>query len=281
MDDDAILAYWFQYMTAEGCTPATVKERGIAVRALLRRTGSTLLTMHRHDLIGDLARDGLSAKTRQNYRSLYHTLFTWIQDEGFRQDNPAARLPRTRVPQVEANPVSTDDIAYLLASGIYAKTRMYVLLYAYQGFRATEIAAVSGESIDWERQRIRSDEAKGGKIVWRPIHPIVWAELQRYPRTGYIFPSRGGHVSRKTVSNVLGKAMQRAGIQHRPHQLRAWHATEMIDAGAATIVVQTSMRHSDARSLNRYVRVSDDVLRAAMTLLPVVEVPERSGRRAA
>lgn len=280
LDDDALLAYWFDYMAAEGCTAGTIRERNIAIRALLRRTGQSLLTMNRHDLISDLARD-LSAKTKQNYKSLYHTLFTWIQDEGFRADNPAARLPRTRVPSVEADPVTTDEIEHLLNSGIYAKTRMYVLLYAYQGFRAVEIAAVSGESIDWDRQRIRSDEGKGGKVVWRPIHPLVWDELQKYPREGYLFPGKDGHVSRKTVSNVLSKAFARAGIQHRPHQLRAWFATELVEAGASTIVAQHAMRHSNLMSMDRYVRVRDDAIRDAMDLLPRVTVPQKSGRSAA
>lgn len=287
MNDEGILAYWREYQAAEGCTVATIRERMIAVRALLRRTGLSLHTIDRRALIGDLARTTaagrpLSPKTKQNYRSLYHTLFTWMQDEGLRADNPAARLPRTRVPTVEANPMATVDIERLLFSGIYAKTRLYVLLYAYQGFRCIEIAAVSGESIDWERQRIRSDEGKGGRVVWRPIHPIVWSELQKYPRTGYLFPSKdGGHVSRKTVSNVLSKALRRAGINHRPHQLRAWHATELVDAGVPTIVVSASMRHTDLRSLAHYTRVTDDALRTAGRRLPVVPVPARSHRRAA
>jgi len=278
MDDDAILSFWAAYQAAESCTPGTIKERMIVVRALLRRSEKTLLTVTRHDLIADLARD-LSPKTRQNYKSLFHTLFAWMQDESFRQDNPAARLPRTRVPKSEPNPVTTEDIEFLLNSGIYAKTRMYVLLYAYQGFRAVEIAAVSGETIDWDRRRILSKDGKGGKEVWRPIHDIVWSELQRYPREGPLFPSpAGGHISRKTVSNVLSKAFTRAGIDHRPHQLRAWHATELIEAGVSTLVAQHSMRHSDLQSLNRYVTVSEKRLREAMDMLPGVLVPLRSGR---
>lgn len=275
--DDALLEYWSDFMRAEGCTENTIKERGIVIRALLRRTGCTLLTITRHHLIADLARD-LSPKTKQNYKSLYHTLFTWLQDEDFRPDNPAGRLPRSRVPHTEPDPVRTEEIEQLLGAGIYAKTRMYVLLYAYQGFRAIEIAAVAGENIDWERQRILSVEGKGGKEVWRPIHPIVWEEAQKYPRQGFWFPSGTGHISRKTVSNVLSKAFKRAGVQHRPHQLRAWHATTLIEAGVSTIVAQHSMRHSDLQSLNRYVRVSEDKLREAMSMLPAVAVPDHSGR---
>lgn len=279
MDDDVLLDYWAAFQAAESCSSTTIGDRAIAIRALMRRTDRTLLTLTRQDLIADLSRP-LSPKTRQNYKSMYHTLFTWMQDEGFRLDNPAARLPRARIPRSEPNPVRTTDIERLLASGIYAKTRLYVLLYAFQGFRAIEIAAVAGETIDWERQRILSKDGKGGKEVWRPIHSLVWDELAKYPTTGYLFPAPGGegHVSRKTVSNVLSKAFKRAGLEHRPHELRAWHATELVAAGVSTIVAQHSMRHSDLQSLNRYVTVSEDRIRDAMELLPRVAVPGRSGR---
>jgi len=56
--------------------------------------GKSVLEITRHNLIADLARP-LSAQTKQNHKRLYHTLFTWMQDEGFCADNPGARLPRT------------------------------------------------------------------------------------------------------------------------------------------------------------------------------------------
>ena len=98
------------------------------------------------------------------YKSIFHGFFAWMQGEGFRADNPAVRLPKVRVPKVEPDPVTTDDIEYLLASGIYRRTRMWVLLYAYQGFRAQEIAAVHGtHSVDWNRRRLLSLDGKNGK----------------------------------------------------------------------------------------------------------------------
>ena len=284
MDSEAIIGYWVAYLKAEGSTDDSMKQRVTIIRALMRRTGKPLLEMTRHDLIHDLGREGLEATTRANYKSLYHTFFTWMQDEGFRIDNPGARLPRVRLPAVEPNPVSTDDIQYLLTSGIYARTRMFVLLYAYQGFRAREIAAVAGETIDWQHRRILSKDGKGGKEVWRPIHPLVWGELQRWPRRGHLFPSPyrpGEHITAKNVSTVLSKAMRRAGIAHRPHQMRAWYATEMIGGGASTAVVAAAMRHSDMQSIEHYVRVSDDSIADAHALLPLVVVPQRSGRKRA
>lgn len=289
MDDDAILTLWAAYMAAESCRPRTIKDRLILVRALLNRTGKTLRTIDRNDLILDLGRRDargrdLSPRTKQNYRALYHVLFAWMQDEGIRPDCPAVRLPRTRVARVEANPLTTAELQELLLSGIYARSRLYALLYAYQGFRCVEIAAVSGDSIDWTQQRIRTDEAKGGLVVWRPIHPLVWDELQRYPRKGWLFPSPtrpGEHVTANNVSTVLAAALRRAGIRHRPHHLRAWHATELLAAGVPLEVAQQSMRLANASTIKHYGRVPDRAVRDGMRRLPVVEVPQRSGRRRA
>lgn len=283
LDDDAYLSLFAATQAAEGCSRETIRERDIALRAMWRRTETSAITVTRHDLIRDLGREGISQRTRANYRSLYHTFFTWLQDEEYRSDNPSARLPRQRYQRQEANPVETEDIEFLLGSGIYGRTRMYVLLYAYQGFRAVEIAAASGEAIDWKRKRILSVDGKGGKEVWRPIHPLVWEQLQRFPRTGWLFPSRtGGHVHRKSVSNVLSKAFQRAGlVGHRPHNLRAWFATMQLEAGVSGPVVQATMRHTDAQSMRFYHKPSESAMRAAIESLPVVVVPERSGRRAA
>lgn len=284
MDDDAILDFWTAFQTAAGSTPKSIKERVIALRATLRRTGKTLLTINRNDLIRDLGRPGIAASTRANYKSLMYGFFTWMQDEQFRLDNPGARLPKVRVPKTEPDPVTTEDIEHLLASGMYRRTRMWVLLYAYQGMRAAEIAAVSGRSIDWARGRILSVDGKAGKEVWRPIHPVVWEQLQTWNTSGWLFPSpvkKGQHITAQNVSQVLSAALKRAGIAHRPHQLRAWFATELIDAGASTLVVAAALRHSDSQTVEKYVRVKDAAILEATSKLPRVKVPDRSGRRVA
>lgn len=284
LDDDALLDYWAAYQAASGSTAKSIKERTISIRAMLRRTGTSLLTTTRHDLIRDLGRPKIAASTRANYKSLMHGFFTWMQEEEFRLDNPAVRLPKVRVPRQEPDPVRTEDIERLLHSGIYRRTRLWVLLYSYQGMRAAEIAAVSGTSINWDRRRILSAEAKNGVEVWRPIHPVVWEELAKWRTTGWLFPShihQGKHVTANNVSNVLSKAFKRAGIPHRPHQMRAWYATEMIDAGTPTIVVAAAMRHADTQSVEKYVRVKEETIEAAMLRLPSVRVPERSGRKVA
>lgn len=283
MDDEAFISYWLAELRASGYRPRTLKNANYSLRAALRRTDKASLTMTRQDLIVDIGRDGISNSTRQQQKSLYSLYWTWLQDEGYRLDNPAIRLPRVRTIKAEANPIETEDLQILLNSGIYAKTRMFALLYAYQGFRAVEIAAVAGEGIDWLNQRILSKDGKGGKEVWRPIHPIIWNEAQKYPRKGHWFPSPskpGAHVTAQNVSTVLSHAMKRAGISgHRPHNLRAWYATEQSKAGVSGPVIAAGMRHADMQSLPRYLAVPMDQIAAGQETLPVVEVPQSVRRK--
>jgi integrase/recombinase XerD len=277
MNDEQIIDYWAAYMAAQHCTDRTIKERRIFMRSVLRHTGAdSLLNITKQQLIMFLGRPDLTGKTKQNYRSALHTFFTWLQDEELRLDNPAARLPRPRVEPHEPNPVSTEDIQTVLTSGIYGHTIMKVLLYSYQGFRASEIAAVSGANIDWENRTIITAEAKGRKVVTRPLHSIVYehALAAGYSRETFWFPSLdGGHVRGNSVSNTLCGAFKRAGINHRAHQMRAWHGTTLIEMGADSLDVQHSLRHSDGQSMKAYIRPSQDRIRAAMELLPRVNVP--------
>jgi integrase/recombinase XerD len=284
-NDEAILAHWGAWLRASGSSAKSIRERTIVVRSVTRRTGRSLLELQRVDLVVDLGREGLAPSTRANYKSTFYGFFSWLQEEGLRADNPAVRLPRVRVPRSEPDPITTEQLQQLLGGGMYARARLWVLLYAYQGFRAQEIAAVSGESIDWDRRRILSRDGKAGVEVWRPIHPIVWDELQKWRRPGWLFPAirraDGTHVAASTVSDTLSTAMKRAGIPHRPHQLRAWFATELIDAGVPTLIVARAMRHADEQSVGKYARVKDPAIEAAILKLPIVRVPDRSGRKVA
>jgi integrase/recombinase XerD len=285
MNSDEILDYWAAYMRAQHCTERTIRERMIFMRSVIRHTSEdTPVTITKHQLIAFLGKTdergrGLTGRTKQNYRSGLHTFFTWLQDEELRTDNPATRLPHPRAEHHEPNPVTTEDIQTVLDSGIYGHTVMKVLLYSYQALRASEIAAVAGRNIDWERQRILTVEGKGRKEVWRPIHPIVWDYMTAsgYPQEGFWFPGliEGEHVRGKSVSNTLCGAFHRAGILHKAHDMRKWHATELLEAGVDSRTAQHSMRHSDEQSMKAYDLPSDRRIRAAVLLLPRVEVPAR------
>jgi len=99
--DDQVWALWDVHMRAGGCTERTIKNRRIWFRELGRSIGKPIATATKLDLVEYLGRAHLSPRTRQNYRSAMHTLYTLLQDEGIRPDNPAARLPRVHIARLE------------------------------------------------------------------------------------------------------------------------------------------------------------------------------------
>lgn len=278
--DHAIAELLLEEMQAAGNSAKTIRERMITLLAFRTFVDQPLATVQRRDLLKFLAQPKFSNGTRQTYGGMLRKVYTLIQDEGLRLDNPASRIPRARVRLVEPNPVTTDELQALIESGCYAHTRTKVLLYAYEGLRASEIAGIRGEHIDWVRGRIWVEDAKGGRKVWRPLSSIVWAHVQeQYPREGWWFPSGDGHVTGRSVSDSIRKAMVRAGIKHRAHDLRKWHGTTLLAKGADGLDVQHSLRHADGQSMKAYVLPDDPRIRAAKERLPKVKLPKPVPKR--
>ena len=286
METNDTLNYWTACMKAADLTEKTIRERLIFIRQLARDVES-LETVTRRDLIEWTARQNWSNSTRVHRRSGLHTFFAWMQDEQLRLDNPAYRLPRVATRKREPNPFTVDEINQLLNGGIYRKTRVMVALHYYLGLRVSEIAAVNGDDIDWE-SRTLTTIGKGRKHATLPVPAAAWDIFLQMPRTGYWFPNRTanrkfgpgeGHIMGNSVSGLIGEAIQRAGLKHRPHDLRASLATEMHDAGVSDFVVQRSMRHSNMDTTTKYLLLRPEGIRNGFELLPTLDMPERSGRR--
>lgn len=186
----------------------------------------------------------------------------------------------------EPNPFTIPEINQLLSGGIFGKTRAMVALHYYLGLRVSEIAAVNGADVDWEGRTL-STVGKGRKDATLPVPAAAWPLLLEMPRTGYWFPKRTanrhysageGHIM-GSVSGLIGEAIQRAGLKHRPHDLRAALVTEMHEAGLSDFVVQRSMRHSNMDTTTIYLKLRPEGIRHGFDQLPAITMPERSGRR--
>lgn len=283
-----ITEYWGSYMRAQDLGQRTITERIQFIEQLEREVGEAL-TLTRQDLIMWTATKKWSNATRLNYRSRLITFFTWLQDEGFRPDNPAARLPKVKYRRREPTPFTITEIETLLASGIYKSTRAMVALHYYLGLRVSEIAAVHGCDVDHAKRTI-TVIGKGRKHVVHPVPAALWPLVESMPTNTHWFPNRAanklyapgeGHILGNSVSTLLCSAIKRAGLEHKAHDLRAATATEMNTAGVSAYVIQKGMRHSNADTTNRYLGITVEQVRQGLNALPTVQVPERSGRKLA
>jgi len=295
MNTDTLLNHWANYMRSEGRADRTIRERMTFFATIETEIGVPLIEITRLDLIAYLGHPDVVQKwkpsTRRHYRSSIHTFYTWLQDEGFRPDNPAARLPKIRVPEHDPNPVHVNDIARMVATGAYRKTRMMIALHYYAGLRVHEIAKMHGRDIDWNNA-VLTVLGKGGRIRRLGISDALWTLMQGFPRDSYWFPNTKpnrtfgkvgeGHILSNSVSDAIQDAMHRSGITaHRPHDLRASTATEQLEAGVNSLKTQRAMRHVSYATTERYTRLSVESTREAFNAQPVIPFPARSGRKRA
>jgi integrase/recombinase XerD len=164
-----------------------------------------------------------------------------------RVDNPMIKLPAPKDPDRVPRPFSDDDdLMRLLTTPMRHRTRVMILLATLAGLRVGEISRVRGEDIDITGPRMFVT-GKGGSKSWLPLHPLLVDAAQTMPFQGWWFPANsrrpGDHIHPKSVSDIIGQAMRRAGASGTPHNLRHWTGTTLLDDGADLRTVQELLRH--------------------------------------
>lgn len=271
------------FQRARNLAETTIRNRASILTGLERHAGRPLLDLSVRDLRAYLARPGLAPASMVTIRQAMRSFYTWAVDDGLRDDDPSARLPRVRAPKGEPRPFTRQQIEAMLTAGAYAKTRAMILLGYYQGFRVSSIAAVHGHDIDHLGQTIRTT-GKGGKERRLPLHPVIAELAQRMPADDWWFPARGGrtgHIHPASVTDLITKAKRRAGITDphlTPHSLRHAFGTELVEEGVDIRVIQELMMHESLQTTQIYAGVSERRKRAAMEALPSIVAPDRSGR---
>ncbi len=285
MNDQDLLDAFADYQRSGNRARRTITTRTSILRAFAARQGVSLIDATVFHLRRDIGRDGIAPSTRSTTRATFLAFYGFIQAEQLRADNPALRLPIVKVPPHRPRPYTQEQIDRLLSSGAYKRTRAMILLAAYQGLRASEIAAVHADDVDLASGTLKV-LGKGGRTDYLPLHPVV-AELAETMKDGWWFPARRGregHIRGQSVSDLLTDARERAGIVDKSltgHSLRHAFGTELVRRRANIRAVQELMRHSSLQTTQRYTQVLDEDRRSALAVLPGRAILARSGRRSA
>lgn len=265
---------WITHMRARGLSERTIIEQSATVARIARECGALAGALTTEQLADWFASKQfvISDGTRSTYRVALSAWFNYLNLQDIRADDPTRKLGKPKLVRRQPRPLTTNHVRALLDSGIRTRTRTMVLLAAYEGFRACEIARIRGEHVD-RRSKLIYVRGKGGFEDWLPLHPVIDLESRRYPARGLWFPShtlKGQPMRAKSVSATVSQAMGRAGIPGTPHALRHWFGTELRRAGVDMRTVQKLMRHANLSTTAQYTAVDDVEMDAAINLLPSV-----------
>lgn len=262
---------WEVWQVAQRLSRKTVTERIRVLRLLHAETGQQPTRIDAAGIVGWMADhdDDWSDSTACTYTSYLSAWFTWLQLTDRRLDNPMVKVGTPRAPDREPRPISDRDVVVLLQSRMWTSTRRMILLALLAGLRVHEIAKLRGEDIDFNA-RLLWVKGKGKRLKSIPLHPILIELAAEMPDSGWWFPMRGcesEHMHSKSVSDVVGRAMRRAGVRGTPHCLRHWYASALFDNGVDIRVVQELLRHKSLATTQIYTRVPDDRRREAIATL--------------
>jgi integrase/recombinase XerD len=225
------------------------------------------------DAIAGLARKwaSLAPSTIARKSSALRQFYGFMVDEGLRTDDPSPALPSPAARRPLPRILSHDEVEDLFVraeeearSGREAAVRMLTmleLLYG-SGLRASELVGLPLAAVPRDAPFL-TITGKGGQQRMVPISGRAREALSRWlvlrpdaPR--YLFPSRGKHLTRIRLFQLLKELAARAGIDPAkvsPHVLRHAFATHLLEGGADLRVLQTLLGHADIATTQIYTHV--------------------------
>lgn len=255
-----------------------------------RGASANTLTAYRSDLdqaerhVGELARaqpadlaglakrwSDLAPASAARKASVLRQFYGFLASEGHRDDDPSHALPRAVTRRPLPKILGHQQIAALFAraeqeadGGRPEALRLLAqleLLYG-SGLRATELVSLPLAAVPRDAPFL-TVTGKGGAQRMTPIGGRARQALARWleVRPGgskYLFPSRGGHLTRVRLYQLLKALALRAGLDPAalsPHVLRHAFATHLLEGGADLRVLQTLLGHADIATTQIYTHV--------------------------
>ncbi len=205
--------------------------------------------------------------------SALRRFFSFLHDEGLRGDNPSSGLPKPARARGLPKILDKGQVDLLFqtieaqlsdarpSAAAFRLSALVELLYG-SGLRASELVSLPRAAIVGDRPFIILT-GKGDKERLVPISDrarlAVGNWLEFVPKDSrYLFPSRGGHISRIRLYQIIKSLAAKAGLDPEklsPHVLRHAFATHLLAGGANLRALQAMLGHADIVTTQIYTHV--------------------------
>jgi len=158
---------------------------------------------------------------------------------------------------------SPEEIENMINALDNTKHKLIISLLYASGVRVSELVSLKIEDIDLQKRLLKVRQGKGNKdrhtILSKVVVELIRSYLSTRPyESNYLFASSDGHITPRTVEEVLKQACQKARITNplTPHSLRHSFATHHMEQGTKTKYIQQMLGHKDIRTTRIYEHIS-------------------------
>jgi integrase/recombinase XerD len=186
-----------------------------------------------------------------------------------------ARPKRLPVILTDAEVEALVGVIYSTKSTTGLRNRAMLQVMLGGGLRVSEVVALKGHDLDFEKGTIRVNLGKGGKDRVVPVDQETqgwlraWSErrasLGKSARDPLFFGlrTRGKALLPRYVHHLVKRLAEAAGIEKKvgPHVLRHTYASNMLSRGLNLREVQQLLGHANVATTQIYTHVNPDELR--------------------
>jgi integrase/recombinase XerC len=208
-----------------------------------------------------------SRQTRATYFTHTAGFYSWAVRHRYLDWDPSSEMMRPTVPRGVPHPASDEQLADILTRAA-RPWRTAVILAAYAGMRAGEVARATREQLARDPIRITG---KGAKTRAVPRHPAIAEELDHLPPGPVFLTQTGLPVDGDWVARAVSAYLTELG--HREltlHWFRHWFGTTTLRHCGDLRVVQELMGHASPATTAVYTHVTSEQRRIAVAALPAL-----------
>lgn len=237
----------------------TIRCRGVNLRRADRTLPRGLAAATADELWAwqDELRDHLAIASVRCYTSHVKQFFRWAVSDGHLEVDPSVELKTPRVPAGRAAPIPEDRLRVAVSCAPDTATRplkTWLILAAYCGLRAGEIARLTRESIADDKLLV---DGKGGKERQVPLPADVRTLLVAHiSGAGPIWRHRSGRaLTPRDVSLDCCRHLRDTGAGASLHKLRHRYATRLYQLSKDPMFVRAVLGHESLKTTQIYLGV--------------------------
>lgn len=245
---------------------ARQSDRTVALRVrtlitfALRHPGSDPRTVTRGQLMRYLATPSFSPSYAHSIRTTFRVFFGALEENGYREDNPATRLPKVRIPRSLPRPCPDGAIVHAIATADDPRVRLALKVAAETGLRRAEIAGLKRRDVEgWPGDYSLRVVGKGGHERTVPISDALAAALLAGDNI-YVFAGATGHMTPDHLGGLIAKALP---DNWTAHTLRHRFGSKAYQDSGDIRAVQELMGHQSPTTTAIYTQVNDSSRRKA------------------
>jgi integrase/recombinase XerD len=233
----------------------------------------------------------LSGTTINTYVRAIKSFWSWLAKEKIIEENPFADVPAPKLPKKLPKILSEDDLTRILKTSQYDDREHAIIeLLLDSGIRLGELVNLNVNDVDTQTGVVKvfGKGSKEGRVFisdsTRAAVGLYWMDSRPKPRgEDKLFLTYDGYpLTKGRVQKILERIGKKAGITTRlsPHKLRHSYATLSLKYGANLEYVRRTLRHTDIKTTEVYLSVSDaDIENAHRQFSPVENITSKTRKR--